>query len=35
VNIIDSHGTFMRIEDDPLTIQFTNIDIPDPKNASR
>ena len=27
VNIMDSHGTFMRLEDDPSTIQFSNLPI--------
>ncbi|MGB9643122.1 MAG: FlgO family outer membrane protein [Candidatus Ratteibacteria bacterium] len=27
VNIMNSHGTFMRLEDDPSTIQFSNLSI--------
>jgi hypothetical protein len=27
VTIMDSRGTFMRLEDDPSTIQFTNLPV--------
>jgi len=27
VNVTDSHGTFMRLEDDTSTIQFTNLQV--------
>ena len=35
VSIRDSRGTFARLENDPITIQFTDISIPGAENVSR